>query len=103
MTKLSDNAVNRIVAETRESLILHESLAQTSKRIQEALDIGRRSARGIAHNALHGAWQYAERETYLENEEIQEVRFIAIIDRKTTPLCSSLDGQEFLLKDAPLP
>ena len=29
LTKLSDNAVNRIVTETRESLILNESLAQT--------------------------------------------------------------------------
>jgi len=104
LTKLSDNATNRIISETRESLILHESLAQTAKRIQLALDIGRRSAEGIAHNALHGAWQFAERETYLENPELIEfVRFTAIADRKTTELCISLDGQEFPIKSAPLP
>ena len=104
LTKLSDNAVNRIVAETRESLILHESYGQTAKRIQQALDIGRRSAEGISHNALHGAWQFAEREMYLENPEmVQEMRFVAQIDRKTTELCISLDGQIFPIKEAPLP
>ena len=104
LTKLSDNAVNRIVAETRESLILHESLGQTSKRIQKALDIGRRSAEGISHNALHTAWQFAERELYLENPEmVQKMRFVAQIDRKTTELCISLDGEVFPIKDAPLP
>ena len=103
LTKLSDNATNRIIKETRESLILHESHAQTAKRIQKALDIGRRSASGIAHNALHGAWQWAEREMYLENEDIQKMRFVAQIDRKTTPLCISLDGEVFPIKIAPLP
>jgi SPP1 gp7 family putative phage head morphogenesis protein len=104
LTKLSDNAVNRIVAETRESLILHESLSQTSKRIQKALDIGRRSAEGISHNAVHGAFNFAEREMYLENQDIIEnVRFSAVIDRKTTDICISLDGEEFPIKSAPLP
>ncbi len=104
LTKLSDNAVNRIVKETRESLILHESLRDTTKRIQKALDIGRRSAEGIAHNAVHGAFNFAEREMYLENPEmVQEVRFTAIIDRKTTEICISLDGEVFPLKEAPLP
>jgi len=103
LTKLSDNATNRIIKETRESLILHESYAQTAKRISNALNISRRSASGIAHNALHGAWQWAEREMYLENEDIQEMRFVAQIDRKTTPLCISLDGEVFPIKIAPLP
>jgi len=31
------------------------------------------------------------------------VRFIGIVDRKTTVLCRSLDGQDFDLFDAPLP
>lgn len=42
-------------------------------------------------------------ELYIENEEIvQEVRFTAIVDRKTTEFCISLDGQVFPLKEAPL-
>jgi len=83
---------------------LHESLRDTTKRIQKALDIGRRSAEGISHNAVHGAFNFAEREMYLENEDIIEnVRFTAIIDRKTTDICISLDGEVFPLKEAPLP
>ncbi len=31
------------------------------------------------------------------------VRFVSIVDRKTMPLCVSLDGQIFPLKEAPLP
>jgi len=103
LNRLSDNATNRIIKETRESLILHESHAQTAKRIMNALNVSRRSASGIAHNALHGTWQWAEREMYLENPDIQEMRFVAQIDRKTTPLCASLDGEIFPIKSAPLP
>ena len=34
---------------------------------------------------------------------IQHVVFTAIIDRKTTPLCISLDTKEFLITECPLP
>lgn len=104
LKKLESNAVNRIIKETRESLILSENLRETAKRIQNALDVGRRSAEGLAHNAIHQAHVWAEREYYLENEErLKALRFVAQLDRLTTPLCRSLDGQEFPPKDAPVP
>ena len=104
LTKLESNSVARIVKETRESLILSEPRRETAKRIQNALNIGRQSAEGLAHNAVHQAHVWAEREYYLENENIfKGLRFVAELDRKTTPLCRSLDGQEFPLKQAPQP
>ncbi len=104
MKKLEGNAAARIVKETRESLILSESLRETTKRIQAALDVGRRSAEGLAHNSLHQAFNWAERQYYLENEsKIEAIRFTAELDRQTTPLCRSLDGKQFPLNEAPVP
>lgn len=104
LTKLESNAVSRIVAEVREGKILSESLSQVSKRIQNALDISKRSATGLAHNALHQAATWAEREYWQSNsDQIKGLRFIAELDRRTTPLCRSLSERVFKVDEAPHP
>jgi len=104
LKKMEANAVSRIVSETRQSLILNEGLRQTAKRIQNALDIGRRSAEGLAHNSLHAASNWSERQYWIRNQDqIKAMRYVAELDRKTTPLCRSLDGKQFKLDEAPQP
>jgi len=102
--KLEDSAAARVVKEVREGLALQENTKQVGKRISQALDIGRKSAEGMAHNALFQASNWAEMKYYQENTRtIQKVRFMAELDRKTTPLCISLSGRVFPLTEAPQP
>jgi SPP1 gp7 family putative phage head morphogenesis protein len=106
MKKLETNAAARIVAEVREAKVLGESLSKTAKRIQNALSISRKSAVGIAHNSLHQAAIFAERNFWQEpknKQKIKGLRFVCELDRKTTPLCRSLDQRVFKVDEAPQP
>ncbi len=104
LKKLEGNAVARIIQETREAKVLSESLRQTAKRLQNALDIGRRSAEGLAHNALHTMANWAERQYWMENrDKITALRYVAEIDRQTCPLCIPLDQQVFKVDECPQP
>ncbi len=104
LKKLEANAAARIVAEVREAKVLSESLQQTVKRLQNALSISRKSATGLAHNALHQASTWAERQYWQENQsKIKGMRFVAELDRRTTPLCRSLSERVFKVGEAPQP
>ena len=104
LAKLESTAVSRVVSETREGLLLHEGTNKVGKRIAQALDVGRKSAEGMAHNGLFQAINWAENQYFLRNSEsINRVRFVAEIDRQTTPLCISLSGKVFPLGDSPVP
>jgi SPP1 gp7 family putative phage head morphogenesis protein len=104
LSKLEKGAVERIMKETQQSMILSEPVQETAKRVQNALSVGRKTAQGMVHNAIYGAHNWAERAFYLENEErLQGLRFVAELDRRTTPLCRTLDGQVFPVQEAPQP
>lgn len=104
LQKLEGNAVSRIVAEVREGKVLSESVSQVAKRIQNALDVSRRSARGLAHNSMHQAVTWSEREYWQENkDQIKGLRFIAELDRRTSPICRSLSERVFKVDEAPVP
>jgi SPP1 gp7 family putative phage head morphogenesis protein len=104
LKKLESNAVARIVKETREAHVLDESLRESAKRIQNALDVGRRSAEGMAHNAFFQASNWAEREYWVENQDtLTGLRFVAELDRRTTPLCRGLDQRIFPVEQCPVP
>ena len=104
LTKLESNAVSRIVAEVREGKVLSESVSQVAKHIQNALDVSRRTARGLAHNSMHQAATWAEREYWQENkDQIKGLRFIAELDRRTSPICRSLSERVFKVDEAPQP
>jgi SPP1 gp7 family putative phage head morphogenesis protein len=102
--KLESNAVARIVVEVREGKVLSEGLRKTAIRIQNALDIRRKSATGLASTSMHQAANWAERVYWEENaDKIKGFRFIAELDRRTTPLCRSLSERVFKVGDAPQP
>jgi len=103
LAKLKNGAAKRIIKEVRESLVLNEGTRQTAKRIQHALKIGRRGATGLAHNALTQAHSWAEHRYHMANRAIfKSVRFVAELDRRTSPLCRSLDGKIFPVNEAPI-
>ncbi|MFX0090789.1 MAG: minor capsid protein [Candidatus Hodarchaeota archaeon] len=104
LKKLESNAVARIIKESRTALILSGTKTDAVKNIQNALNVSKRSARALAQNAVYTMHNYAELEEYKANSDIiSKVRFVAILDRRTTPLCIQLDGQIFNFNDAPIP
>jgi SPP1 gp7 family putative phage head morphogenesis protein len=98
MKKLESNTVDRVISESRRSLVLHESPTKTAKRLQEALNVSRHSASTLLNTALQEAVNYAELEYY--RERIPKVMFVAELDRRTCPLCRGLDLQVFDIKEA---
>lgn len=104
LKKLETNAVSRIMTASRKGLILHEPVRTVAKEIQNALNVSRKSATGLAHNAIFQATNYAEREYHRENKRLVAFDFNAELDRKTTPLCRSLDQKRFRPPEtAPVP
>ena len=104
LEKLEKNCVDRIIKETRRSMILHEPYSEAGKRIEQALEVSKRSARGLARNAVFQAYNWAEHEFYMENaERLQGLRFVAELDRHTCPLCAELDGKVFPLGEEAIP
>jgi len=104
LKKLKDSSVTRITKEARESIILNESLKGTAKRIENAMNVSRRGAQGLAQNAIFQCHNYAEVEYYKENRDIiGQLRFTATLDRRTTPMCIQLDQKIFKFEEVPVP
>jgi SPP1 gp7 family putative phage head morphogenesis protein len=101
LKKLESNTVDRVVSVSRRSLVLHEDPLKTGKRIQQALDVSRRSASTLLNTALQEAVNYGELEYYKENSaRIPKTLFVAELDRHTCPLCRELDGEVYDTKEA---
>jgi SPP1 gp7 family putative phage head morphogenesis protein len=104
LKKLEQNTAARIIRESRLALVSGEDKISAAKRIQTALEVGRKSAEGLAHNAVRQAQNWAERQYHLENaERLRGLRFVAELDRRTSPVCRSLDGRIFKIADCPQP
>lgn len=104
LKKMEANAAERVLKAARENLILGQPLRETAKELQNALDIGRNSAMGLARTAVHGVVNWSEREFFEENvERFKSYRFQAELDRGTCELCAFLDGGEYTLSYCPQP
>lgn len=104
LKKLETNTVSRIIRESRLALLSGEDKTGAAKRIQQALDVSRRSAKGLAHNAVRQAQVWGERQYLLENsQKLKGLRFVAELDRQTCPICIPLDNRVYPVGDAPNP
>jgi len=104
LEKLSSNTTARIIKEARFALLTSEPHRLPAKRIQEALQISRKSATDLATNAIRQAQQWAERQYNLENRErLRGLRWISELDRQTCARCIPLDHKVFKIDDCPYP
>lgn len=102
LKKLEQSAADRIIQATRLSMTSGEGIKELSKTLRKSLDIGRNSAQGFAQTSYFSAYNYAEYEYFLENEDIIKiVRWNAELDRRTCAECAGLDQEEWPLKDVP--
>jgi len=91
--KLEQNSADRLMREVHKSMILQENLRETTKRVQNALNVSRKSAGDLAHNAIQTAHNWAEREMYYANsEQIKGFRHVSELDRRVSQICQTRDG-----------
>ena len=76
-----------------------EAIAR-SIRTSSVLRISQNQARSIARTALTEFSTQAANRVYMENADIfQGYQYVATLDTRTTPICSSLDGRVFPLNE----
>ena len=103
LKKLEANAAQRVVKEVETSMILNEPYRLTTKRIHNAVDIGRRSAQGLAQTCIFSAKNFAERELYMQNPRLEKLKFVTELDCRVCPICGPLDQEIYPKGEAPQP
>ncbi len=105
--------LNRIEDQIKIGLVQGESSAAIARRVvgtarlkgrNGVTEISRRHAATITRTAVNAISNQAKRAYYLENSELfSKELYVATLDSRTTPICSSLDGKTFPLGEGPIP
>ena len=96
LEKLSGGSVARIKKELIQGQALNENLKQIAKRMETSLGASKNGAYGLAQNAYFQAWNFAEQETFRENEErLKGYQHVSELDAKCCPTCQQLDGKVY--------
>lgn len=68
------------------------------------LEVSRRGLEGVARTAVSHVTTQARQAVYQSNDDlIQELRWHATLDGRTTPVCRGRDGEMYPLKEGPRP
>jgi len=64
----------------------------------------RRQAKAVVRTSVNGIASGAREELYAANKDIiKAVRWVSVLDNRTTDICMSLDGREFPVMEGPRP
>ena len=109
----SRNDRRRMMDEIRQGLLFDESPTQISRRIfgTRALggsdgvrEITRRGAQTLAQTSTSAISNATRQAFYLANKRfIPREQYVATLDSRTTPICSSLDGNLYPVGEGPIP
>lgn len=81
-----------------------QTTSQVINTMREAVDVTGRNAETIARTALQHAAVQAREATYSANSDlVSGVKWLSLLDGKTSTICRSLDGQVFPLDKGPRP
>lgn len=94
-TKLSDDAVQRVHLEARQSIALGEGIQPLRRRLERATGLARASAQRLARTCINDT---ANRASVVSLEQgfgdlITGWKFVATLDGRTSLQCASLDGK----------
>jgi SPP1 gp7 family putative phage head morphogenesis protein len=81
-----------------------ESLDRAVKRIQETIDINKRSAQTLIRTAnthISNSVQQASAEA--NSDIVKEVEWRSVLDSRTTPICQTRDGERYPVSEGPRP
>lgn len=80
-------------------MIRGESVDKLSKRVQKRIDVSYSNAKRLVRTETAYVYEQATLDSYAECGA-KKYRFMATLDHKTSEICQSLDGREFLVKEA---
>lgn len=105
--------ISRIEGQIRIGMVQGESSPAIARRVVGTVrlngrngvtEITRRQAAGLTRTAVNAFSNAAKREFYVANADIfSRELYAAVLDSRTTPICSSLDGKRFPVGEGPLP
>lgn len=112
-SQLAKDDVRRMTNQIRLGMTAGEDSATIARRIvgsarllgkDGVTEITRRNAEAISRTAVNFIANRARRAFILQNKELFEIeQFLAVLDSRTTPLCRSLDGEQYEVGDGPIP
>lgn len=80
--------------EIRLSIVEGDSITRTARRVRDTLGVTRRTAETISRTATTHIAARAREQFYRENADVVErIRYLAILDGRTCPICAALDGR----------
>jgi SPP1 gp7 family putative phage head morphogenesis protein len=107
------NDRRRMMDQIRQGLVFSETPTQISRRIWGTQALGgtdgvrqitRRGAQTLTQTATSAISNAVRQELYKANRRvIPREQYVATLDSRTTPICSSLDGDVFPVGDGPIP
>jgi SPP1 gp7 family putative phage head morphogenesis protein len=93
LARLKTDLIAAIIAPEGEQFPI--SRKELSARIQKTLDVSASRSEAIARTELTAAYNQGRLNTYGESNLVTHVRFVAIGDDRTTPICLSRNGLVF--------
>lgn len=100
----SVNRRKNVMAQVRLGVLQGDGERAMASRIRDVLGGSQRSARMIARTAHTHVANYAREQTAKRNEDIiAGERYTAILDRRTSAICRSLDGKVYPIGEGPRP
>jgi SPP1 gp7 family putative phage head morphogenesis protein len=94
--RLADDVARRISSELTQAAALGEPLPKVRGRLEKVADLGRTSAERLARTALNSVSSNTNLTTFQQNSDvIGKVRFLSVLDSRTSSICMSLSGREW--------
>jgi len=111
--KIAEDDISRISDQIRIGIIQGEGSSVIARRVigtaalkgtDGITQLSRRQAEAITRTATISFTNAAREEFFAENADIfTEEVFVATLDSRTTPICRSLDGKKFAVREGPQP
>lgn len=100
--KNTDRLKDVLKEQLAEGIIKGEHSSKIAKRIQEAMNASYSNAKRLASTELAHIETIASQDRYKEYG-VEEWKILATHDEKTCPICSSRDGEQHSINEAPVP
>jgi SPP1 gp7 family putative phage head morphogenesis protein len=100
--ELKQNHQRRVAAAIRQSFAEGDSVASAAARIREVTDYNARGLRTFVRTSYSNIAANVDLATYKANR-IEKYVWLSTLDRRTTPICSSRDGNRYVVGDGPMP
>ena len=105
LQRIRDNNIifnSKLNKDIKESLKGSKTIEDLKKNIESRFESEEKVSKRLVNNEIARVYNATALAIYIENE-IKHVEWVAQLEKNTCEECGSLDGEIFLLKDAPIP